>query len=391
MAITRPVSALVTYSPMPTVDAFNPPAGSGLAPLAGDNTANDRPALQAALDHVKATHGGGRVVVSKPSTAGVKLLTGITIPAKVQLVSDEVTLFNFSGLGAGATAITVNDQDFTPLVGVKMDGGNFSPASNPTNSTVGLSVTGVNLNFEKLAMQYFGKHLALAHNSTFLLTFTDCRLGRAGTIVDLDIEGAGVGNAGERIVFRGCVLANSNRAFHATANGAHLRFEDCSIDYCLEFGRINNAQVVFRGHLECSSATPHLFDMTGNPRLHISDTVMVLGQTLITKESGPANYGFGSVRVSNSSCFYTDPAGAGRNRMSEDLIPWESGITTKTLRYPWPLKWLPVTAQFCGTDGAVVPNDDTLRLTAMDIPAGTITLTSSSAFAGQRWARVSFS
>ncbi len=390
MAITRPVSSAVA-SPMPEVDAFNPPPGSGLTPVVGDNTTDDRAALQAALDYVKATHGGGRVVMSKPNCAGVRITSGITIPSRVQLASDEETFLFAVGLDPGEAAITVNDQDFTPLVGIRMDGANFVPASTPTDSTIGISVTGVNLNFEKLAMQYFGKHLALAHNSTFLLMFSDCRLGRAGTIVDLDIEGAGVGNAGERVVFRGCVLANSNRAFHATANGAHLRFEDCSIDFCTEFGRINNAQVVFRGHLECSSSTPHLFDVTGNSRLHISDTVMVLGKTLITKEVGPANYGFGSVRISNSSCFWTAPDDVSRNRMSEDLVPWETGVTTKTLRYPWPLKWLPVTAQFCGTDGATVPNDDTLRITAMDIPNQTITLTSTASYAGQRWSVVRFS
>ena len=55
------------------------------------------------------------------------------------------------------------------------------------------------------------------------------------------------------------------------------------------------------------------------------------------------------------------------------------------------LRWMPVTAAFCATDGAVPPNGDTVRVSAMNVTTGQITLTSSAGFAGQRWVRVNYS
>lgn len=390
MAITRPVSGQVTYSPMPTVDVFNPPAGAGLTPAVGDNTTDDKPAVQAALDYVKAAHGGGRVVVSKPNVVGVRFLSGLTIPAKVQLVSDEATLFNFSGLPANATAITVNDTNFTPVVGVRMDGGKFTV--NPvagSETTTGISVTGVNTNVEKVSLQYFGTGIDLAHQSTFLNTFTDCRLGRCDLIINADIEGRGVGNAGERWVFRGCVLANSTRAYLASANGCHLRFEDCSIDFCTEIGKVNNATVHHSGHIETNS-TPHLFDVTGNSQMFFSKTTFVLGKCVLFKTGqGPSNYGFGAARFDNCGAYFTTNLDVGTNRKSEELLSWPANTTTITLYVPWPLKWCAITADFCFNDGVGVPNADKVLVSSMVSTTGALTLTAPTN-AAARWVRVKF-
>lgn len=390
MTITRPVSALITYSPMPAIDAANPPPGSGLTPVVFDNITDDRPALQAALDYVKAVHGGGRVVVSKPNAPGLRLLAGITIPAKVQLVSDETTLFNFSAIPANSTAITIIDTNFTPLVGVRMDGGKFT--TNPvagSETTTGISVTGVNTNVEKVALQYFGTGIDLAHQSTFLNTFTDCRLGRCDLIVDADIEGAGVGNAGERWVFRGCVLANSARAYVASANGCHLRFEDCSIDFCTEIGKINNATVYHTGHIEANS-TPHLFDVTGNSQMFFTDTRFVLSKCVLFKTGqGPANYGLGAARFDQCTAFFTDTNNAPRNVKSEELIQWPANTTTITTYVPWPLKWVAITADFAFNDGVGVPTADKVRVTTMSSTTGALTLEAPTN-AAARWVRIKF-
>lgn len=401
MTITRPVSALVSSSPMPTVDALNPPAGSGLTPVAGDNVTDDRPAVQAALDYVKATHGGGRVVVSKPNAPGVRFLSGITIPAKVQLVSDETTVLNFSGIASNATAITVNDTNFTPMVGVRMDGGNFDPAATPNNATIGLAVYGYGLGFEKLHIQYFGRGVDVAHQDTFILQFSDCGISRCGTAFYGDIEAAGVGNAGERTVLDRCTIANSNVGFVATANGMDMHFTATSIDFCREFGRINNASVYFQGHLETGGGLAtypnYLFDLTGNGHLYLADTCVIMGggrpnglYYLCRLDRGVANYGYGGVRTKNTSIYWVDQTGAARNTFSEHMIALEANQTSVTLRNPFPLRWTPVTVAWCVTDGAVVPNNDVIRISAMDAAAGTVTLTASAAHTAQRWMRVSF-
>lgn len=380
-----------------TVYADNPPAG--LTAVTFNNSTDDAPALQALLNYVKSTFGGGRVVLSKPGSVGVRILSGLVIPAKVQLVSDEWTLINASGMNSG-TAITVNDSDFTPLVGIRLDGGLFTPTTaNLTSTYTGISVTGVNLKFEKLHLQYFGRGIDIARSNTFLLAFTDCGIGRCAVGLYADIEAAAASNSGESIVFARGVIANSVRGFQASANGLNLRFKDASLDFCTELGTNNNGRIFIDGHLEVGGvdAGAYLFDLTGNGILKISNTEIVMGggrsgglQQICRADRGPANYGFGAVRIKNTTCFFVDPTNTGDSRHSEDLIPWETGITTKTFYVPWPLRWVQVTAQFCATDGAVPPNADTIRVSAMNTTTNQITLTSSASFAGQRWVRVNY-
>lgn len=371
----------------PTVYADNPPAG--LTAVAFNNTTNDAPALQAQLDYVKNTYGGGRVVLSKPSGAGVKWNTGITIPAKVQLWSDQVTLINATAITSGA-AITVIDNDFTPLVGIRMDGGMFSPtAADLTSSYTGISVTGHGLEFEDCMLQYFGRGYDLAKNGTYIVTIRGGSTTRCATCVYLDIEAVGSIVAGERVTIKDHTIANAVRGFNASAGGCHLRLENVSTDFVDEVGRINNARVFYSGHIETND--PYLFDMTGNAMLFMTDTELVLGQAIMVKAGqGPANLGFGGVRVQNSNAFFTNNIGVSGNVRSEHTFLWPANTTTQTVYVPWALKWCPVSVSFVWLDGNIPPNNDQITITGSTSAAGQINL-SAPTNASARWAIIRFS
>jgi hypothetical protein len=376
-----------------TIYSADPPPG--LTPLPSSPTADATAIVQSHIDALDAA-GGGRVVLSKPGssirfssqTSGTAL--HLRTDSKVQLVSDENTLLDFSQLSSGA-AITVDDDDFTPLVGIRMDGGMFTPTTSDLSSTyTGISVTGVNLVFEKIAMQYFGRGIDVAHNSTFLLTFRDCRLGRCATVAYADIEAAGVGNAGENVKFADSVIANSVRAFNASANGLHLKFVDTSLDFCTEIGRVNNAHVHFTGcHVETNS-TPYVFDVTGNSIMSFGDTEFVLAKTIMFKAGqGPANIGFGGASFKNCSAYFVNNVDVGENVRSEHRFLFPSGTTTHSLYMPWPLKWTPISAGFAFLDG----NDggtDQLRVTSMTSGTGQINLTASASSGSTRAAVLRF-
>jgi hypothetical protein len=389
------VTALEGQGGVPTVNAANPP--TGLTAVTFDNTTDDKPALQAQLDYVKATYGGGRVVVSKPNATGVRIASGITIPAKVQLVWDEATVLNASAITSGA-AVTVNDVNFTPIIGLRMDGGLFSPVvGDLTSSYTGVSVTGNGLKFEKMHLQYFGRALDFVHNNTFGVTFQDCTIDHCAHGLYGDVEASSATNVGEKIVYTGGSIANSVRGFRLTGNGTHARFTDTSIDFCTELGSVNNAHVFIRGHLETGGdgVGNYLFDVTGNSVFDIADTQIVMGSRtgglyyIFRQTAGPSNYSFGSARFRGVHCFFTDSDGVAKNIRSEEMVNWPASTTTLTITTPFPLRWCTTTAAFCITDGGGLPNSDVIYVSSSNTSTGKITLTAPSN-ASQRWALVRF-
>lgn len=402
MTIVRPVpgatggggSGSAVVGPVIYADA--PPGG--LSAVIFDDATDAKPALQAQMNYLSATYGGGTLVVSSPGEA-YKILTSVTIPAKVQFRSDEYTLCDATAITSGP-AFVVNDSDFTPIVGLRMDGGLFTPTSADLGSTyAGISVTGHGLLFEKLHLQYFGRGLDFAHNNTFICTVRDSSISRCATCVYNDIETAGVGNAGEKMYFDNCVIANAPRGFNVSAGGQSVFFVGCSIDFCEEFGRNSNAELYLTStHLETggAGAGPYLFDQVGNGHTYMSNCKIIMGggrvgglYYIFRVDRGPSNYGFGSVRTTGTSTFYVDQTGAGQTVFSEHFVSWPSNQTTATVRTPYALRWSPVTVQWISTDGAVVPNTDVIRISAADTTAGTVTLTAP-ALAQQRWAMVTF-
>lgn len=375
----------------PTVNAANPPAG--LTAVTFNNTTDDRPALQALLDYVKNTYGGGRVVLSKPNGAGVRINSGITVPTNVQLVSDETTLLNASNFTTGA-AITISGQNFSPLVGIRMDGGRFTPTSaNLTGTYTGIKISGVGLKLEKCHLQYFDRAYDTAASDTWSVVFEDCTAEHCAIAWYADITAAGAGNAGERNTWRGGAIANNVLGFQASEGGQHLRLESTSLDFNTVAGRILNAHVFMQGvHLEMNSSTgvDYCFEVTVNAIVHVDGMEAVLGSGLykmFRNDGGstyaPWNTGFGEALWRGATVFYTNSASASGTVKSRAQSTLPANASTVTLHYPFPLQWSVPTATF-------VNSGDSIWVSAQSSTAGTITFTASATNASARTFIVDF-
>ena len=377
-----------------TILATAPP--SGLAPIAADGTTNESAALQALLTWVDVAYGGGQVRL--PSGVTIKCNSGLTVPTGVQLVSDASTVLDFSGIGSG-TAITVNDSERTPLIGVNITGPNSTASLSDTS--IGISVTGIQLRFYDVQVSHFGRGIDLAHSETFIINFSGGFVDRCGTGVYADHETAATTNAGEGIGFSQFSVSNSAVGINVSGNGTQFHLTDNSrIDFCTKFGIILNAWVYFTAfHLEtigASGGLTYLFDVSGNSHVSMSNGDVIMGASagsaltnLFNPSNGPANYSYGLARFSNVTVFYQNPSSVSGNVFSEHMYPWTASTTTANFHTPFPLKWCAVSADFCVTDGYTQPNTDRVQITAMGGGAGTFTLTTPSN-ANQRWIRVHF-
>jgi hypothetical protein len=379
-----------------TVYAFDPPPD--LSPLvsgAGDQSVN----LQAQLDYVKNQFGGGRVVIIKPG-ATLNFAAGVTIPTRVQLVMDERTILDFSAMGDTGSAITVNDNDFVPLVGVRIQGPSGDPRTTPTNTTdlsIGVNVSGVGNYFHNLRIKSFSRGYYTANSGTYINTMVGGSIVQCRNAVYNDAEVGSLVENGERLVFQNVTIANSPRGINITGNGVSAFFTNCSIDFCTEFGRIANAWVFFTGcHLETggSVAGPnYLFDVSGNSHVFMTNTHVLMSTSrpgglyyMFKSDQGPTNYGFGLARFHNVSAFFTDQLGTQSTRFSEQMLQLPANATTVSFRTPFPYKWSPLSVSFAATDGQVPPNHDTVRVSGMS--SGLITFEASAAHTSARWLRI---
>jgi hypothetical protein len=377
-----------------TVYSFDPPPG--LTPVV-TGSASQTTTIQAHLDYVKAQWGGGCVVVTSPGgdvTCGGT--AGLVIPAGVQLRSDGKTKLYFPNLTTGS-AITVNDTDCTPLVGVWIDGPNWNPtvlAYPSGNASVGINVTGTGLRFYDIKVRYFGAGWFWANSHTYIAKVYGGSTGNCGVAIYDDGEGNTLTENGESIAYIGHTLHNSLLGIWATGNNLDLHLIGGSIDYCTEFGRISNAHVYLTStHLETTgaSSTSYLFDVRNNSHVYMSNLEIIMGGRahIFNPAFGPVNYSYGKAQFQNVSVYFTDAAAAAYTRYDEDLISWESGATTKTIYTPFPLRWCAISVEFVATDGFGIPNDDRVRISALTTSTGQLTLTAPT-FAGQRWVCVQY-
>lgn len=380
-----------------TIDAFNPPTGSGLTALAGDGSTDDSTNLQAHLNYANTTWGGGRVVVSKPG-ATVKCTTGLTVPSTVQLVSDRKTLLSFPSLTGTQAAITVSGNAYAPLAGVWAEGPNSS--ADIANTTVGVDVNaGTRLQLKDLTLKHFGRGVHVAHSDTYIITVSDSLISSNGTGIYADNTAESASNAGENISLVGCVIDNSALGYKATGNGVSMFFTNCSIDFCATFGIISDAWVTHTGcHLETGGdgVGAYLFHVDKNSHVKFGDCHILMGArtgglyAIFDVTEAPWNYGYGRAQFANTSAFFVDPAAAGQNRFSEDLMVLPNGSTTLTFYTPYPLRWLMMDVGFVASDGVLVPNSDTIKVTSMNTATGQVTLTASASYAGDRFVRVRY-
>lgn len=376
-----------------TVYSLEPPPG--LAAIAADGTTDDSATIQAHLDAVDAA-GGGRVVVAQPG-ATVKCVSGLTVPDTVQLVSDRKTILNFPSLTGTQAAITVSGNAYTPLVDIWLEGPNSSASI--SNTTTGVAVvTGTRLHLKGLTIKHFGRGLDVVYSDTYIVAVWDSHLSTNGTSVYADYTAGSATNAGENISFIGCLLDNSALAMRVTGNGCSMFFTNCSIDYCVTSGFIADSWVHFTScHVETGgSVNNYLFHVEKNSHVKFTATKIIMGATtgglyaMFDVAEGPWNYGYGRAQFSDTNVFYVDPNAAGQERFSDDLMVLPSGATTKTFYTPYPLRWCLVQVGFVATDGVTVPTTDTIKVTAMNVATGSITLTASASYGSDRFVLVKY-
>jgi hypothetical protein len=333
-----------------TIHAFDPPTG---LPAVVDDGTDQSSTLQTLLDYAKNVYGGGTVTLLKPG-AVVKLNTGIVVPSRVKLVSSEDTLLDFTGMSTTGTAITVDDEAFTPLTGLNLVGPEST--GSVTGTSKGIDVTGIRLRFRDIKVKDFGRGWDWANSETWLVSVIGGEIERCGTGVYLDNVAATATNAGEGMILDHVTIYNSGRAVNVTGNGVDFKMTNCSIDFCAEFGYINDAWVYFTAcHMESQGGTSgtYLFDVRGNSKVSFANCDVIMGEGttgdlnyLFKHTEGPSNYGNGQAHFANTKIYCKDPDGNDVTQWSEQLVEWPDDSTTTTLDLftPFPLFWCPVSA-----------------------------------------------
>lgn len=337
-----------------TIHAFDPPAG---LPAVVDDGTDQSATLQALLDYAKNVYGGGTVTLLKPG-AVIALDSGIVVPSRVKLVSSEDTLLDFTGMPTSGTAITVNDEAFTPLTGLNLVGPEST--GSVTGTSKGIDVTGIRLRFRDIKVKDFGRGWDWANSETWLVSVIGGEIERCGTGVYLDNVGASATNAGEGMILDHVTVYNSGRGFIATGNGVDFKMTNCSIDFCAEFGYIHDAWVYFTAcHMESQGGISgaYLFDVRGNSKVAFANCDVIMGEGttgdlnfLFNPAEGPSNYGNGQAQFTNTKIFCKSPTGNDVTQWSKQLVEWPDDSTTTTvdLFTPYPLFWCPVSAEEVG-------------------------------------------
>lgn len=375
----------------------------GVSAIAADGTTNDAAALQAQLDYVKSTWGAGRVVL--PSGRSVKCSAGLTIPTKVQLDYSGATLDQSGISTTSGVGVTVNDADFTPIVGTGglIIGPSGDPRTTPSNTadvSVGVKITGNGLMFSDLNVRSFGRGVDTAQSNTWSLTFRGGRIFQCYYNIWADNDADVASNAGESIVFDGMSIFNAVRGMRICGNGISAFFDHCRIDYLLtRFGELQDARVHFTDcHIEVGNTQiAHLFDVDKNAHVYFGDCYVLMGAGspnitfyLFDPAKAPWNINFGGARFENTSIYYVNPSGSGSEQESTLMVDLPANVTTATFHTPYPIRWCPVTAQFASTDTTRVGNFDQVYVTWTDATTGNITITASASSASVRKVRIKF-
>lgn len=379
--------------------SWTPSSESGLTAMAVNNTTNDATAAQAILNYLNATYGVGSRMFVRGGTS--RMTSGITKPTGVQIIGTELSRWDFWDAG-NVTALTVTDDNFTPIRGLRITGNQTgsNTATPNTTTSVGMSVTGARLNFEDLLIQGFNQGLDVTNNNTYIHNYDRCYWDNCMIAINADLAnnfgagGAAVSNSGERMNFNKCTVANSGTGFLASTSGLGLNFTGTSIDYCRVFGRIQDAHVFITAgsHLETTGGTTpnsYLIDMNFASRLTIADTNFIMGSQGVfyvvnTATASPGYYAM--AHFDGCHAYYVVPTGVTSTRaeFSEQVFPVTTGASTITVASFFITKWNAIKVNVVAWNGNPAANV-TARISAIDHVNGTVTVTLSAAAPANTW------
>ncbi|WP_375432485.1 hypothetical protein [uncultured Friedmanniella sp.] len=386
--------------------ALSPSPETGLTAVAADAGTDDAPRLQAMLDYLKKTYGGGQLILPPGRTSNCN--STITIPAGVQVIGSATSVWDFWYAGSAATAVVVNDKECTPIIGLKIHGNQWDAnrTSHNTTTSTGLRVSGYTLNFVDVHVSGFNWGVDFTNDNTYLVSFERSTIDGCMVAINIDLDntwtgGSGsVSNSGERMAFTDCVIANCDTVYWATGNGVGLFFTHTSMDFCTTWGRQRNAHVFFQGcHLEStySGRNRYLFDLDVNSRLYMVNCLFILGTPgiyyAINPASAPWNLGWGIAHFTSCGVSYNPtPAAQGDGAVStgysESLVPVPTGAAKVVVASFFVSKWNAMKVNVVAAGGPAA--DVTARISAISTANATVTVTLSAPAPAGTWLEVQF-
>jgi hypothetical protein len=372
--------------------SWNPSTESGLTALAVNASTNDAPAAQAQMNYLNSTYGAGARLFVRGGTSNMN--AALTKPTGIQILGTELSRWDFWFAG-NVVCLTVTDDNFTPIRGLKITGNQTGSNGTTPNTTtsVGMSVTGARLNFEDMLIQGFNYGLDVTNDNTYLHNYDRCYWDNCKTAINADLgnsfgaAGTANSNSGERMNFRGCIIANSGTGFLASASGLGMHFSHTSIDYTRVFGRIQDAHVFFENcHLETVNGTTpntYLFDLNAASRFTMVACNFIMGGAGVyyvvnTATASPGVYAM--AKFEGCHAYYVVPAAVTQTRteFSEPVVAVTTGATTVTVPSFFITKWNAISVQVVAWNGNPAANV-TARITTIDHTNGTVTVTLSAA------------
>jgi hypothetical protein len=376
--------------------ATAPSPESGLTALAANASTDDAPRINAMLQYLKATYGGGRLVLPLGKTSNCN--STITIPAGVQVYGSPTSTWDFWYAGSAVTAVVVNDHDFTPISGLQIRGNQWdaNKSSHNTTTSTGISVTGHGLHFLDFQVYGFNWGVDFTNDNTYIINFERAAITNCMVAINLDLSNswtggsAAVNNSGERMSFTNCVIANSGTIYWATGEGVGLYFVHTSMDFSTMWGRQQNAHVFFNNcHLETTytNGLHYMFDVSVNSRLNMVNCQFIMGGTglysILNPDQAPWNTGWGIAHFTSCDTHFTMTAaakteGAVTSSYSEAIIPVPTGATRVIIASAFVSSWNAVKVNVVAT-GGYPATPVTARVTKINVPNGSVTVDLSAA------------
>ncbi|GAB3598604.1 hypothetical protein GCM10027586_00650 [Kineococcus gypseus] len=364
-----------------SVWAIAPSAESGLTAVAANNSTDDTARLQAILNYVKATYGGGDVHLPNKT---MRLTSTLTIPSRVRVLGTQASILNFSSAPDGTVCVSVNDTDFTPFIGVEING------KGTGSGQTGLKVKGFGLRFVDVRVDGFKWGVDMFESDTYINSFDHCVFVSCQLILQIDLgdawssHGRQAGNSGERTTFLDCTFANSDDVYFSSGSGAGLHFVGCSFDFVGRLGSQWDSHAFFDScHFEFNGGTyDHAFRLRGYSRLTIGDSNFICGGNLhhlVWTDEAPGTVGGGRAHVSGSHTYHPQtPAAQAAGALRADFSEWRfavpTGATSVTVSSFLISSWSTTRVQPVAV-GTTPEADVRARVSAIDPFAGTATIT----------------
>lgn len=397
--------------------AIAPSSESGLTALSVNASTDDRARIQAMLNYLNTTYGRGSTLILSSGTSNVN--SAVTLPAgvRIQGVPGE-SLWDFWGAGTGTfTAITISDNDCTPITGLRINGQQWDSNTSTANVTTntGLNIAGHHLNFVDVKVSGFNRGINITNSNTYILTFERCVLNNCKTALFGDLGGnygaTAVTNSGEMIRLSNSVISNSGTGFAVSGNNMGLFLEKTCIDFTNIFGKAYDSHVFLTDcHLETTyNATPstmgsdgsparYLFDLDANPRMNFTNCLFIMGAagiySVINPAKAPWNNGVGVVQFDTCNGATTNhasvPAGTINGGFTTVMVNFGTGETTKSAASLFVSRWNAIRAHTVSVDSSVQSGINA-TITTVNQTQGYVTITlSSAAPSGGIWTAVEF-